>query len=78
MSLFSGVHIDVIGIYNSFPVKITNLRVFLDMSGFKHRRSPKKVRRQIINEVSARYRNDLGAALLHFHSERNDLEDILR
>lgn len=78
MSLFSGVHIEVIGICDSIPVKITNLRVFLDMSGFKHRRSPKKVRRQIINEVSARYRNDLGAALLHFHSERNDLEDILR
>lgn len=78
MSLFSGLYIEVFGICGSIPVKITNIRVFLDMAGFKHRRSPKKVRRQIINEVNAQYRNDFGAAILQFHSERNELEDVLR
>lgn len=78
MSLFTGVHLEVIGLCDSISVSITNVRVLLNMNGFKHRRSPKKIRRRIIDEVNAQYRNDLGAALLHFHSERNELEDILR
>lgn len=78
MSLFTGVHLEVIGLCDSIPVSITNIRVLLNMAGFKHRRSPKKVRRRIIDEVNAQYRNNFGVALLHFYSERNDLEDILR
>ena len=78
MSLFTGIYIEVLGLHGDVFVSIKNTSVFIGMSRFKHRRSPKKIRRQIINEVSAQYRSDLGAAILHFHSGRNDLEDLLR
>lgn len=78
MSLFTGIYIDVLGLYGDVSVSITNVRVLLNMNGFKHRRSPKKIRRRIIDEVNAQYRNNLGAALLHFYSGRNELEDVLR
>lgn len=78
MSLFTGIYIDVLGLYDTVPVSIKNTSVLISMSKFKHRRSPKKIRRQIINEVNAQYRNDLGVALLHFHLRRNELGDILR
>lgn len=78
MSLFTGIYIDVLGLYDDVPVSIKNVRVLLNMTGFKHRRSPKKIRRQIIYEVSAQHRNDFGAAVLHFYSQRSELEDILR
>ena len=78
MSLFTGIYIDVLGLYDNVSTSIKNHSVFISMSRFKHRRSPKKIRRQIITEVSAQHRSDLGAALLHFHLGRNELEVILR
>lgn len=78
MSLFTGIYIDVLGLYDDVPASIKNNSVFISMSKFKHRRSPKKIRRQIINEVSAQHRSDVGAALLHFYSGRSELGDILR
>lgn len=78
MSLFTGIYIDVLGLYGDVSVSIKNTGVFISMSRFKHRRSPKKIRRQIIDEVNAQYRNDIGAAFLRFYSGRNELEDILR
>lgn len=78
MSLFTGIYIDVLGLHGDVPVSIKNIGVFISMTGFKHRRSPKKIRRQIITEVSAQHRSDVGAALLHFYSERSELEGILR
>ena len=78
MSLFTGVYIDVLGLYGDVPVSIKNNGVFISMSKFKHRRSPKKIRRQIITKVSAQHRSDVGAALLHFYSQRNELEGILK
>lgn len=78
MSLFTGIYIDVLRLYGDVFGSIKNTGVFIGMSRFKHRRSPKKIRRQIINEVSAQHRSDFGAVILHFHSERNELEDILR
>ena len=78
MSLFTGIYIDVLGLYGDVSVSIKNTGVFISMSRFKHRRSPKKIRRQIIDEVNAQYRNDIGAAFFRFYSGRNELEDILR
>lgn len=78
MSLFTGIYIDVLGLHGDVPTSIKNIGVFISMSKFKHRRSPKKIRRRIIDEVNAQYRNDIGAALLHFYSQRNELEGILR
>lgn len=78
MSLFTGIYIDVLGLYGDVPVSIKNTGVFISMSKFKHRRSPKKIRRRIIDEVNAQYRNDIGAAFLHFYSQRDALGDILR
>lgn len=78
MSLFTGVYIDVLGLYGDVPVSIKNNSVFISMSKFKHRRSPKKIRRQIITKVSAQHRSDVGAALLHFYSQRYELEGILK
>lgn len=78
MSLFTGIYIEVFELRGDVFVSIKNTSVFISMSRFKHRRSPKKIRRQIITEVGAQHRSDLGAALLHFHLGRNGLEDILR
>ena len=78
MSLFTGIYIDVLGLYGDVFGSIKNTGVFIGMSRFKHRRSPKKIRRQIITEVSAQHRSDVGAALLHFYSQRDALGDILR
>lgn len=77
MSLFTGIYIEGFVFYD-VSVSIKNNSVLISMSRFKHRRSPKKIRRQIINEVSAQYRNDIGAALLHFYSQRSELGDMLR
>lgn len=78
MSLFTGIYIDVLGLYDNVSTSIKNNSIFISMSGFKHRRSPKKIRRRIIDEVNAQYRNNIGAALLHFYSQRDALGDILR
>ena len=78
MSLFTGIFIDVLGLYDDVSVSIKNNSVLISISRFKHRRSPKKIRRQIIYEVNAQHRNDIGAAVLHFYSQRSELGDILR
>ena len=77
MSLFTGIYIEG-WVFYDVSVSIKNNSVLISMTGFKHRRSPKKIRRQIIEEVSAQYRSDIGAALLHFYSQRSELGDILR
>lgn len=77
MSLFTGIYIEGFVFYD-VSVSIKNNSVLISMSRFKHRRSPKKIRRQIITEVSAQHRSDVGAALLHFYSQRSELGDILR
>lgn len=77
MSLFTGIYIEG-WVFYDVSVSIKNNSVLISMSRFKHRRSPEKIRRQIINEVSAQYRSDIGAALLHFYSQRSELGDILR